>query len=213
MITAAVPHNESERLQALQRLALLDTRREERFDRFVRLARQLLDVPISLVSLVASDRQWFKAESGLGVAQTPRSVSFCAHALHRRGVFYVPDATLDERFHDNPLVTADPHIRFYAGAPLLIDDRLPMGTLCVIDRRPRELDVSQLRALRDLADCAQRELQLQWMVMLRAAANLHNDGELDLDPLRLLSEMLDSQPFAKSLQDECKTHANCESAR
>lgn len=161
MTPAAPASQEHERLQALHELGLLDTPREERFDRYVRIARRLFATPVSLLSLVDRTRQWFKAASGIDIAETPRSVSFCGHALHRRGVFYVPDAQLDARFADNPLVIGQPCIRFYAGAPLFVAEGLAVGALCVIDQRPRTLDVAELRALRDLADCVQRELRLQ----------------------------------------------------
>jgi GAF domain-containing protein len=155
------PANEAARLAFLQSLEILDTEPEEPFERLVRLAKYTLDVPIALVSLIDANRQWFKARVGLGVSETPRSISFCGHALKQRGVFYIPDTLADLRFSDNPLVTSAPNIRFYAGAPLVMEGGLVMGTLCIIDTRPRTLDVGQLRALRDLADCVQGELELR----------------------------------------------------
>lgn len=158
MQAPALPEREAERLDALQSLRLLDTVREERFDRYVRLAKCLLDVPIASVSLVDANRQWFKGVDGLEVCETGRNVSFCGHAIHEKGVFYIPDAHEDPRFADNPLVTGAPHIRFYAGCPLFVPGGLAVGTLCVIDRRPRRMDEEQLLRLRDLADMLQREL-------------------------------------------------------
>lgn len=161
MIAPEIPANEAARLAFLQSLEILDTVPEEPFERLVRLAKYTLDVPIALVSLVDADRQWFKARIGLGASETPRSISFCGHALKQRGVFYIPDTLADLRFADNPLVTGLPHIRFYAGAPLVMEGGLALGTLCIIDTRPRALDVAQLRVLRDLADCVQGELELR----------------------------------------------------
>ncbi len=154
---APIPADEEQRLAALEELEILDTPAEERFDRLTRLARKLFDVPIALVSLVDSDRQWFKSKQGLDACETPRSVSFCGHAILSHDVLHVPDALEDLRFADSPLVTGEPHIRFYAGAPLVIDGQR-VGTLCLNDRRPRELGEDELRSLRDLADCVQDEL-------------------------------------------------------
>lgn len=122
-------------------------------------------MPIATISLVDADRQWFKGMCGLAVTETSRRVSFCGHAIHEQGVFYIPDALEDPRFSDNPLVTGEPRIRFYAGCPIYVPGNLAIGTLCVIDRRPRRLDTEQLLRLRDLADCLQRELTLH--VLLR----------------------------------------------
>lgn len=165
MAAPALPDNESARLQALHALGLLDTQNEERFSRYARIAKGLLDVPIATVSLVDSNRQWFKGMCGLDAKETPRSVSFCGHAILEQGVFHIPDAREDARFADNPLVTGAPHIRFYAGCPIYVPGNFAVGTLCVIDRRPRRLDGEQLLRLRDLADCLQRELGLH--VLLR----------------------------------------------
>ncbi|GAB6197346.1 GAF domain-containing protein [Lysobacter xanthus] len=164
MQAPALPYDEAARLDALQALGLLDTSREERFDRFVRLARAIVDVPIATISLIDADRQWFKNMQGLDVAETPRSVSFCGHAILEQGVFYIPDAAADPRFAENPLVTGPPRIRFYAGCPLFVPGGHAIGTLCVIDRRPRTLSGDTLLRLRDLADCLQRELATQMLL-------------------------------------------------
>jgi len=156
----AIPEDEEARLAALQALEVLDTPPEARFDRVTRIARDLFDVPIALVSLVDSDRQWFKSCQGLDATETPRSISFCGHAILGDDIFCVPDALEDPRFADNPLVTGPPEIRFYAGAPLKLENGRRVGTLCIIDRRPRSLDAVQRRHLRDLADWVQDELQL-----------------------------------------------------
>lgn len=155
------PHNEAARLACLQDFGILDTEPEEAFDRITRIASAALDVPISLVSLVDDHRQWFKARTGLGATETPREVAFCAHSICSDDVLMVPDALADERFCDNPLVTGAPHIRFYAGAPLETPEGYRLGTLCVIDTRPRQLDASQLQTLRDLAAIVMDELELR----------------------------------------------------
>jgi PAS domain-containing protein len=142
----------------LRALGLLDTDAEERFDRITRLAQTLFDVPIALITLVDSDRQWFKSSQGLEAKETSRGESFCGHAILGKEILEVPDAAADERFRDNPLVTGTPKIRFYAGAPLAGPDGRIVGTLCLIDREPRSLSERQKRALRELAAFVEREL-------------------------------------------------------
>lgn len=166
MLAPAKPENEAERLEMLRELNILDTPAEERFDRITRLAQKLLDVPIVLVSLVDGDRQWFKSSQGLSASETPRDISFCGHAILSSDTLNVPDATLDERFHDNPLVTEDPHIRLYAGHPLTMPNGLKAGTFCAIDRRPRQLSDEELDTLRDLAAIAEQELNAMHLVDL-----------------------------------------------
>lgn len=154
MIKPPTPAREKERLALLHEMLLLDTPPERRLDRIVEFASTEFAVPICLISLVDSERQWFKARVGLSACETPRDISFCGHALDSDDILQVPDALLDERFHDNPLVTGPPHIRFYAGAPLAGPDGLAIGTLCLIDTRPRTLDPVEraiLESLRDLA--------------------------------------------------------------
>ena len=151
--------DEDRRLRALRDLEILDTESEPRFDQYTNLASDLLDVPIALVSLVDADRQWFKSHVGLDASETPRDMSFCAHAILGDDVFQIPDALEDDRFADNPLVTGDPRIRFYAGVPLELSDGSPVGTLCVIDYRPRLLDDEQMEALRVLGDQVVDELE------------------------------------------------------
>ena len=158
MSTAPIPVNEVERIIDLRALEILDTPAEERFDRITRIAQRLFDVPIALVSLVDEDRQWFKSKLGLEAAETSREVSFCAHAILDDRILLVPDAVADERFQDNPLVKGDPRIRFYAGAPIDSPSGNKLGTLCVIDRKPRELSEEDLQTLRDLADMVEKEV-------------------------------------------------------
>ena len=142
---------EAQRLAALARYAILDTPREEDFDDIVELASEICGTPIAVVNLIADGRQWFKAEVGLGVRGTPLGISFCGHALHEDEFMLVPDATEDPRFDRNPLVTGEPGLRFYAGALLKTREGLPLGTLCVLDHRPRTLTEQQIRALKRLA--------------------------------------------------------------
>ena len=158
MQTASTTAHEAERITSLRDLNLLDTPHEERFDRLTRVARRLFNAPIALISLVDTDRQWFKSCVGTDVAETSRDVSFCAHAILEDQVFVVPDALLDERFSDNPLVAGEPHIRFYAGCPLTLADGYRLGTLCIIDRVPRCFDDDDRQLLNDLARLAEHEL-------------------------------------------------------
>ena len=157
-LRAPTPEEEERRLAALHALGILDTEPEDRFDRITRLAAALFDVPIAVVSLVDEHRQWFKSRCGLEERETPREVSFCAHAILSRNVMIVPDTLLDARFADNPLVTREPRIRFYAGCPLVLRDSACVGTLCVIDTRPRWLDEAEISLLRDLGGLVQQEL-------------------------------------------------------
>jgi len=151
MKSAPIPPGEEARLDALREYRILDTEPEVQFDEITGLASFVCEVPISLISLVDTDRQWFKACVGLDIPATSREVGFCPHAILQDDVFIVEDAALDERFHDNPLVTGPPHIRFYAGVPLITPDGQHIGTLCVIDRQPRRLTSDQIEALRRLS--------------------------------------------------------------
>jgi GAF domain-containing protein len=153
LIPAPIPTNEAQRLDALRQLLVLDTPPEERFDRITRFAASEFDMPVALVSLIDANRQWFKARVGLEASETTRDISFCGHAIESSAVMVVEDAREDPRFADNPLVTGDPFIRFYAGAPLVLPGGLSVGTLCVIDTEPRSfsrIDQSILSALRDV---------------------------------------------------------------
>ncbi|MEO7793902.1 MAG: sensor domain-containing diguanylate cyclase [Thermoanaerobaculia bacterium] len=161
MRSPQTPVDEEQRLVGLQALNILYTPAEERFDRITRCAAKLLDAPISLVSLVAADVQWFKSAQGLDAVSTPRSVSFCGHAILSDKPLVVNDAKLDSRFHDNPLVTGEPFIRAYAGQPLHSPEGKRVGSLCVIDRRPRSFTEGDLEVLRDLATWVETELRTQ----------------------------------------------------
>ena len=146
MITP-LPANETKRLKALRRYQILDTSAEQAFDDFAFLASTICQTPIALMTLVDTDRQWFKARLGLDVTETPREQAFCAHTILGSEVMVVEDATRDVRFANNALVTGDPHIRFYAGAPLMDAEGNGLGSLCVIDRQPRSLSPEQTKAL------------------------------------------------------------------
>jgi GAF domain-containing protein len=156
-----IPKNEKKRLRVLWQYDILDSVPEEVFDDLTELAARICEAPIAMITLVDEDRQWFKAKLGVTVNETSRDISFCAHAIGQPELFIVPDATLDERFAQNPLVTADPKIRFYAGAPLITPDGHALGTLCVIDQIPRELRLEQKQALRVLARHVMTQLELR----------------------------------------------------
>ncbi len=147
----ALPANEATRLAALRSFEVLDTAPDQAFDDLTALAGHICGAPIALISLIDENRQWFKARVGLAACETGRDISFCGHAILQPDLFIIADAALDERFADNPLVTGDPNIRFYAGAPLVTSEGQALGTLCVIDRVPRTLDASQQQALRVLS--------------------------------------------------------------
>ena len=156
---ADLPKDEAPRLAALRDLGILDTAPEERFDRITRLAAALFDVPVALISLVDENRQWFKSTQGIDASETPRDESFCAHAVLNRSPLVVPDALLDARFAENPIVMNRPRVRFYAGFPLFVADGHCIGTLCILDTRPRDLGAQDLARLGDLAELARAELE------------------------------------------------------
>jgi PAS domain S-box-containing protein len=178
----ATPTNdeETQRLQVLFSLNILDTPAEERFDRITRLAARLFGVPFALVNLIDADRQWFKSRHGLDVAQTDRYGNFCSHAIGQDGVTVVEDASIDPRFLDNPLVAGEPMIRFYAGAPLAAPDGHRLGTLCVMDRRPRQFTAEDKAALSDLAAIVANELAA---VELNRAIQAQHESEAGMRAL------------------------------
>jgi len=172
--------DEMRRLGALRASGLLDTPPEERFDRVTRMAQRLFDVPIALVSLVDEDRQWFKSRQGLDVTETPRAFSFCAHAIAGDEVFQVVDAGTDIRFADNPLVLGDPNIRFYAGAPITAPDGSKLGTLCVIDRQPRQFSEDDVQALEALAEMVEAEVAQAHLALTDELTGLSNRRGFEL---------------------------------
>jgi anti-sigma regulatory factor (Ser/Thr protein kinase) len=156
------PVDEQSRLAALRRYRILDTDPEQAFDDLTMLASHICGTPMALITLVDENRQWFKSRLGLdGVRETERSVAFCTHAIEHSSIMEVPDTREDERFRHNPFVTGQPHIRFYAGAPLVTPDGFALGTLCVVDTRPRRLSSEQMRALDALRHQAQGQLELR----------------------------------------------------
>src|ERR1700722_7853086 len=186
---APLPENEAARLEILQRYAILDTFPEQEFDDLAHLAALICGTPIALVSMVDRERQWFKAKIGLDVPETSREASFCAHAILEPDVMVIPDALDDKRFRDNSLVTGAPHIRFYAGAPLVTEQGFALGSLCVIDRVPRTLTPAQKEALKSLSRLVVAQLELRRSVTdLSAAIRDRRLRETEIDQLFQLSQ-------------------------
>ncbi|HLY62526.1 MAG TPA: GAF domain-containing protein [Terriglobia bacterium] len=181
-----LPINETARLEALRRYEILDTAPEQEFDDLTLLAAQVCDVPIALISLVDSDRQWFKSKIGTTMEGSSREISFCGHAILQPELFVVPDTSTDVRFATNPLVTAEPHIRFYAGAPLTTTEGQAIGTLCVIDRRRRELTEQQREALNALKRQVMRQLEIRSCIA--DLKRLVSEGDRVSDQLNRLSK-------------------------
>ncbi len=176
---------ETERLHSLNALDLLDTLPEDEYDEITLLASRICQTPIALISLVDKDRQWFKSKQGLSASETGRDVSFCGHAILDKNIFYVPDAKKDERFFDNPLVTGGPQVGFYVGVPILDPiDRNPIGTLCAIDTKPRELSVEQLESLEALKN------QVERMLVLRVQLNSIKKSEAQILELSHRQELI-----------------------
>ncbi|MCU7554597.1 sensor domain-containing diguanylate cyclase [Alteromonas sp. ASW11-19] len=174
MITPLFPESENARLETLRALKILDTAPEERFDRITRMAKRMFGVPISLVSLVDSERQWFKSAQGLDASETPRNVSFCGHAILGDDLFYIPNALDDKRFYDNPLVVNAPEIRFYAGSPLKAANGHKVGTLCLIDSKPHELDEEDKLLLKDLGAMVEQEIAAMQLATMDELTHISN---------------------------------------
>jgi GAF domain-containing protein len=194
------PEWDGARLAALRRYEILDTPTEAEFDDFTQLAAHVCGVPIALISLVETNRQWFKSEIGLGVRETPLDVSICRHAILQPGLFVVPDTTLDPRFQHNPLVTGKPHLRFYAGALLESSEGLPLGTLCVLDRQPRQLTPEQGHALKLLARQVMTVLELR--LAARALAEKNAELVAALAEIKTLQGLLPICAQCKKIRDE-----------
>ena len=174
MKVPTIPPDESARLETLRALRILDTEPEERFDRLTRIAQHVFGVEISLVSLVDESRQWFKSAQGLDASETPRDISFCGHAINSSGIFLISNALEDERFYDNPLVKDAPHIRFYAGRPIQALNGHRLGTLCLIDSRPKELTEKEQALFNDLAKLVEQEIALLQLATLDDLTGISN---------------------------------------
>lgn len=220
---AALHASEDQRLAALRSYGILDTPREREFDDVVKLVSEICDAPISVINLIDEGRQWFKAEVGLGVRETPIDSSLCAHAILQPGLFIVPDTTLDDRFCDNPLVIGDPRLRFYAGALLQTSDGLPLGTLCVLDYRPRQLGDTQKALLQVMAGQVMKTLELRRLIEAERAGRLA--AELLVEENKVLARegdhrVMNSLQLVQSVlslqmrsADSADTRSHLESAR
>ena len=198
---------EPARLAALRQYRILDTEPERAFDDLAQLAAHLCATPIALITLVDAHRQWFKARVGLSIAETARSVSFCAHAIEQPGLFVIPDATRDARFRDNPFVASAPHVRFYAGAPLVTPDGQALGTICVIDHVPRDLTAEQREALDALRRQVMAQLELRRNLDELAVA-LRERDRAEAEQAALVTELrtaLDHVQHLAALLPYCST--------
>jgi GAF domain-containing protein len=188
-----LPANEAKRLEALRRYRILDTAAEQPFDDFARLASSICEAPIATVTLIDSNRQWFKARVGLEGKETPREHAFCAHTILGQTTMIVEDASTDERFLANPLVVSSPHIRFYAGAPLIDFEGNGLGTLCVIDREPRKLRPEQVQSLEMLARRVMTQIELR---------NVSTDLAEALEQIKVLHGLLPICAHCKDIRDD-----------
>jgi GAF domain-containing protein len=195
--------DEDSRLAALRRYGVIDTPPEAEFDDFTQLAAHICRAPIAVINLIDRDRQWFKSEIGLGVRETPLDVSICKHAILQKGLFVVPDTTLDERFKHNPLVTGAPGLRFYAGALLESSEGLPLGTLCVLDFQPRELEPAAGKALHVLARQIMATLELR--LATRELAQRHAALEKAMREIATLEGLLPICAQCKQIRDDDHT--------
>ena len=210
MITPKIPEDDLKRVEALKAYSILDTLPEEEYDDITLLASQICNTPVSLISLIDDNRQWFKSHHGLDATETPRDIAFCAHAINEQDqLFIVNDSRKDVRFHDNPLVTGDPYVIFYAGMPLVSADGYSLGTLCVIDHQPRNLDESQIKALKALSgqigrlfelrkkslklEATVSELAMQNKVLEKFAGIAAHDIKSPLSIIVMMSELFEKQ--------------------
>jgi GAF domain-containing protein len=207
-----IPENESERLNTLRGYQILDTHPEDRFDDLTRLAASICRTPISLISLVDEDRQWFKSKIGVEMCQTSREEAFCAHAIMSPELFVVPDASHDPRFAANPLVLGKLHIRFYAGAPLTAPNGHHLGALCVIDRVPRKLSREQLESLRILSRQVMAQVVLgKNLHDLKAALQARDDLEGDRE--KLIKDFQEATATVTTLKGLVPICAGCKKVR
>lgn len=202
---APLPKNEAKRLKVLWQYDVLDTVPEEVFDDLTDLAAHICEAPIALISLVDENRQWFKSRVGTSLKETSRDISFCAHAILQNGLFVIADATKDPRFRDNPIVTGPPKVRFYAGVPLKSPDGYALGTLCILDKKPKRLRPEQKRALMVLARHVETQLELRRHAKELAEAREHGDrqhaelarAQVEIVRLRRLLEARQARPAAR----------------
>jgi GAF domain-containing protein len=192
-MNAPIPNNETERLAALKEYYILDTEAEQTYDDITALAAHICQVPMAMISLVDGERQWFKSKVGMERRETPREVAFCAHAILQREPFIVPDAKKDRRFSDNALVTSEPHVRFYVGFPLIDSEGLALGTLCVKDRKPRQLSSAQKQAMQLLAR--------QAIALLESRRVLRHLADA-LDHVKMLQGLLPICAWCKRIRDD-----------
>lgn len=193
-VTARIPPSEEQRIARLLGFEILDTGNDPRLDRLTRLASIICDVPAAMISLIDRNRQWFKSVYGLPIRETPRDISFCAHAImDPERIFVVPDTTKDPRFATNPLVTESPYIRFYAGAPLVTEDRIPIGTFCVVDYKPKQLNDHQLEALRRLSEIAMDMIDIH-RSNTKLSRLLHLEKEVYSRLLRSSADLVTTAP-------------------
>jgi GAF domain-containing protein len=190
---AALPTNEAERLTALREYHILDTETEQSYDDITGLAAHICDAPIAMISLVDENRQWFKSRVGLEEQQTPRDIAFCAHAILQDEPLIVADATKDQRFANNPMVTGEMNVRFYAGFPLINPEGLALGTLCIVDHKPRQLSLAQVKTMRSLARQVMMLLELKRVSTRLAEA---------LDQVKTLQALLPICAWCKRIRDD-----------
>lgn len=198
MVIAPIPHNEIERLMSLRVLNILDTPPEDRFDRITRLASQFFEVPIAYVSLIDKDRQWFKSKQGFDLCETPRDISFCSHTILKEEALIVPDATQDDRFKGNPVVTGPPNLRFYAGQPLSGPGGYKIGSLCVLDLKPREFGPEKVKALKDFSLMVEHELNLMDALKIQSEF-LKTKEELVRSQNTIAHEMAEAAQYVRDL--------------
>jgi GAF domain-containing protein len=187
------PANDAARVAALEKYAILDSEPEQAFDDLAKLATFICKTPIALVSLIDGERQWFKSKIGINATETPREVAICSTAIQQSDVFVVPDAQKDERFQNNPLVVSEPHIRFYAGAPLITEDGFALGTLCVLDLVPHEFSHEQKEALKTLGRLVLAQMEFRRnLILLREALTdrTHREHERERELLALQEKLL-----------------------
>lgn len=198
MLAAPIPQNEAERLAEVRALQILDTSQEERFDRITQLCTQIFKLPMAYVSIVDANRQWFKSKQGVSACETARDISFCGHAILQNDMLVVPDAKKDSRFADNPLVTGEPFIQFYAGQSLKGPNGFNVGTLCIGDKKPREFSESEKQVLFQLAQLIENELHLVDMIKLQRDFILTKEQLLE-SRKKLSQEVEEAKQYVKSL--------------